>query len=415
MPTDVLEPPSTPINPAAVAPPTRDSHVARSNFMQGLNTAKAAPESGHAVAPAPTPPAAQPPPAAPPAPKVDPPAPPAPPAATPPAEPASEAASDTLRKLAAGELTELPKKPNPGQAPPADDEPRVWKEMRAQRLQFKKEAEELREQLAKREPVAPPDYEQTKKELAETKLRLEQQDLSQSDQYRTEVIQPLNGYYAMIKQVTDTAQIPFPAVIAALENKDVGKGDAEIISLLQGAKVELNALQWGRVSSALDNIRDLRTYGESLLSDAPKINEARKAEATQKAQAQEQQMKIEHQRASDLTLEAFSKEIPLLHNNPEALAEVQQALNADWKSMKAVPRAMALASVPLLIRMNDEVRNLKAASAAKDKEIASAKEQLARLGGAGPPANGAPANTNGTSAPDTRGLGARLGDALKQR
>ncbi len=371
-PTASVAPASAPAPTSAAAAPAAPASF-KAKVMAAASGAPAAAPAPSPAAPAPT--------AAPP--KTLESAPVAPVVAAP-VEPVIPAASDVLARLRKGEITEEPVAKGPN-APPTDPNSRefqTWKELRSAFDEKAKEAAEFKRQLEETSGKIPKDYDEVVKARDTYQQQLAARDLTQRPEFIREVQQPLNALFGQVRKTAEAAKVDYRALVQALDAPDDLARDNAIHALFRDAETEVSPATIARVVIQAGEIAALRNHGDELLKSAPEVMSALKAEEEKASETKRAQAKEEHQRAGNVALQWLEGEGIL--GTKELKDAAREGLNQQWEAMKPVPRAYALIAASVLDGVVAEGKAKDAKLTEIQKENASLKLQLGKLGAAGP-------------------------------
>lgn len=262
----------------------------------------------------------------------------------------------------------------------------LTKEERAELVGFKKKAERVDELEAKVK-----DHEATAKERDELKTlrsQLEEKlkiaeakaaafDVSNDENYRTSVIEPLGKLGNALRSLCEANKIPVDDVVAAIEMSDESKAD----TILAEFAANLNDFTKVKFQRMVSDIRDIGMIRNEMISKAPEAWQAIQLENQKRAEAQKARDKETYVLANQTVLKEMQQRFPFLKDPAIADEILKEATELDFASMPPDVRAYYAQTGQAALRFNGIVQALQ-------EENESLKEALGRKNGQPGPTDG---------------------------
>lgn len=309
-------------------------------------------------------------------------------------------ASDRLKKLALGEK-EQPK------TPPTQEEKKEFtmKELRlrAERADvLEKELTDARKEIETAKAAgATPDQikvltderDAIKAEREDYKKRLAAADVSQSDEYRDNVVKPMEAIWGELKKASEDYKFPINELGAALNITDHRQRLSAISKVLDSAEGDMDILNKNEIVNSVGEFLRREFYGRQLLADGSKAQEALKAnKARLETEQKEKSTQTFNQQADDIFKQMFSEEqledMPFLapkgdDGKPKADKAILDSIRKSATSTKEPWRlALDSYSTELLPKVMDYAKE-------RDAKIVELEDRIAKMSGKVPGGNGA--------------------------
>lgn len=312
-----------------------------------------------------------------------------------------ESSEDLLELLSKGEDITEEKLGKPGDRPTDESsrEFQKWSELRKAYDTLRKEKETWTKESAELKTKIPSDYEQLKKESEELRVRLAERDLTETPQFKQEIIEPLTALYGDFEKVADALKVNKDLLLGAIEDTNELSRERKIHELFSSLEDPPTPGTIAKLSLKADRIHELMDRQKLLLANAPDVTKALK-EREEKAQAERTaKEQAAYEQAANVTLQVIAKTIPALQKDgkvdQEALEEARIAAKTDWNSLKPAQKALALVSPYLLQKQVKAAGEYESKLKAKDEEIAALKLKMGKLSATQPgtATSAAPAST----------------------
>ena len=302
---------------------------------------------------------------------------------------AKTSASDRLKKLAAGEqkedvklqLTQEEKKAQTvAQMRKRADEADVLEKQLAdlrKEIETAKAAGATTEQLK----VLTEERDALKTEREDYKKRLAAADVSQSDEYRDNVVKPMESIWGELKKAAEDYKFPINELGAALNIQDHRQRLAAISKVLDSAEGDMDILNKNEIVNSVSEFLRREFYGRQLLADGSKTQEALKADKARKETEQKEKFtQTFNSQADDIFKQMFSEEnlkgMPFVKK--EDLESIRKSATASKEPWKL---ALDSYSTEVLSKSLEYSEGL-------EKENSELKDRIAKMSGKVPGGNG---------------------------